>query len=63
MKLPNPIVYFLRLEPLYFIVNLLCFWLKLKREKIFIKKKTRQIYRKIGIYVSIVFNNQMCLNR
>ena len=33
MKLPNPIVDFLRLEPLYFVMNLLCFWLKLKWRK------------------------------
>ena len=38
MKLPNPIVDFLRLEFLYFVVNLLCFWLKLKRKNTFIKK-------------------------
>ena len=33
MQLPNPIVDFSRLEPLYFVVNLLCFWLKLKWKK------------------------------
>ena len=33
VQLPNPIVDFSRLEPLYFAVNLLCFWLKLKWRK------------------------------
>ena len=52
MKLPNPIVDFLRLESLYFVMNLLCFWLKLKwKKKYLFKKKIKQIYRKIGIYV------------
>ena len=33
MKLSNSIADFLKLEPLYFVVNLLYFWLKLKFKK------------------------------
>ena len=52
MKLPNSIADFLKLEPRYFVVILLHFWLKLKQ------RKNRNLY-----YVLIVFNNQMYFNR
>ena len=49
MKLPNPIADFSRLEPLHFVVNLLYFWLKLKRRKNIYLKKWQTIVRPLLI--------------